>query len=69
MTLSSEQWLLLALMAAGWLYYSNQSTAPLPAPAVTGSNGGSTVSTDNTTAPNYGLPGWQDLGSKFFTGE
>ncbi|RKQ61148.1 hypothetical protein C8E02_0915 [Vogesella indigofera] len=68
MTLSREQWLLLALMAAGWLYYSNQSTAPLPAP-VTGGNGGSTVSTDNTTAPNYGLPGWQDLGSKFFTGE
>lgn len=70
MTLSHEQWLLLALMAAGWLYYSDKTSVATPlAPAITGSNGGATVSTDSTVSQNYGLPGWHDLASQFKTGD
>lgn len=66
MTLSQEQWLLLGLLAAGWLYFSDSSkTAANPAPATV-----DTGSTDKKAQViDYGLPSWQDLGSKFNTGD
>lgn len=69
--MNENQLLLLGLIAAAWLYYSQRDPDSQAAQQAGGSQsiGGGTVSTDNTTATGYGLPGWQSLNSSFYTGE
>ena len=63
MTLSNEQWLLLGMLAVGWLYFNGSKSATSAAPSAA-----STGSTENKAqAIDYGLPSWQDLGSQFNT--
>ena len=65
MTLSNEQWLLLGLLAAGWLYFNTSTTAATS----TGTTPAAPVTGTETKAQvlDYGLPSWQDLGSQFNT--
>jgi hypothetical protein len=63
MTLSNEQWLLLGMLAVGWLYFSGSKAETGTAPVA--ANTGSTET--KAQVIDYGLPSWQDLGSQFNT--
>ena len=70
--MNEQQMWLLALLGLAWLYYTQGDKIAVADAGSVGAGlttGGGTVSTDNTPAAGYGLPGWQSLNSSFYTGE